>query len=89
MEENRTKSHNLIIENRKKFTFTGVKDVLSFDDETIMLETELGRLAIKGNGLKISGFDNGTTDLSGEGRIHAVIYTAEEKNGSFISRLFR
>lgn len=89
MEEVRARNHNVIIENRKKFTFTGVKDVLSFDDETIMLETELGRLAIKGANLKISGFDNGTTDLSGEGRIHAVIYTAEEKNGGFLSRLFR
>ncbi len=89
MEEVRARNHNVIIENRKKFTFTGVKDVLSFDDETIMLETELGRLAIKGANLKISGFDNGTTDLSGEGRIHAVIYTAEEKNSGFLSRLFR
>ena len=85
----RARNHNVIIENRKKFTFTGVKDVLSFDDETIMLETELGRLAIKGANLKISGFDNGTTDLSGEGRIHAVIYTEKKKNGSFLSRLFR
>ncbi len=89
MEEIRAKNHNVIIENRKKFTLTGVKDVLSFDDETIMLDTQLGRLAVKGNSLKILGFDNDSEDLSGEGRIHAFIYTAEEKNGGFLSRLFR
>ena len=34
MEENVRKSHNLILEDRKKFTLTGVRDVLSFDEMT-------------------------------------------------------
>ncbi len=89
MEEIRAKNHNVIVENRKKFTITGVKDVLSFDDETISLETELGRMIIKGSGLKIGGFNNDSEELLGEGRVHAFIYTADEKNGSLFSRIFR
>lgn len=89
MEESIRSNHNVIIENRKKFTLTGVKDVISFDDETIMLDTALGRLAVKGSALRILSFDNDSGDLTGEGRIHAFIYTAEEKNGGFFSRIFR
>ena len=31
---------NLILENREKLTITGVVDVLSFDDQVVMVETE-------------------------------------------------
>ena len=80
--------NNIIIENRKKFTLTGVKDVISFDEETIIMETFLGRLVLKGEGLRISNFDTVSYDLSGEGKIYAAAYTAEEKGG-FFSRIFR
>lgn len=80
--------NNIIIENRKKFTLTGVKDVVSFDEETIIMETFLGRLVLKGEGLHILNFDTVSNDLTGEGKIHAAVYTAEEKGG-FFSRIFR
>ena len=32
---------NLILENREKLTVTGVLDVLSFDDQIVIVETEL------------------------------------------------
>ena len=32
---------NLILENRGKLTITGVLDVLSFDDQVVIIETEL------------------------------------------------
>lgn len=89
MDENLRQPHNIIIEDRKKFTLTGIKDVLSFDDETVTLNTVLGKLVLKGAGLHILNFINETGDLSGEGKIYAIAYTAEEKSGGFISRLFR
>lgn len=88
MEEVIKQNHNAIIENRKKFTLTGIKEVLSFDDETVMLDTSLGRLAIKGANLHILSFNTDSGDLVGEGKIHALIYTAEEAGG-FFARLFR
>lgn len=42
MEEVIRSNHNIIIEDRKKLTLSGVKDVISFDDETLLLETALG-----------------------------------------------
>lgn len=39
---------NLILENREKLSVSGVIDVLSFDDQVVMIETELGLLTVKG-----------------------------------------
>ncbi len=89
LEEILRAEHNAILESRKKFTLTGVKDVLSFEDDTITLQTGLGKLVIKGNSLHITQFDNQSGDLSGEGRVHALIYTADEKEQGFFSRLFK
>ena len=89
LEENIRVSHNMIIEDRKKFTLSGIKDVVSFDEQTVMLESVLGQLAIKGDGLHINSFDNETGDLSGVGKIHDLVYTAKNDNGGFFSRIFK
>ena len=54
MEEKVYTEQSIIIENRKKLNISGVKDVLSFDDETLLLDTALGRLTVKGEGLQIT-----------------------------------
>ncbi len=89
MEENLRSNNNIIIENRKKFNLSGIKNVISFDEETIELDCVLGTLVIKGIGLHIQSFEAETGDLSGEGRVNAVVYTAEEKNGNLFSRIFK
>lgn len=45
---------NLILENREKLSISGVIDVLSFDDQMVILETELGMLTTKGEDLRIT-----------------------------------
>ena len=89
MEEKSYLNHNIIIENRKKFVFSGIKDIINFDEENILLETSLGNLAVKGNNLQITNFNNENGDLTGEGRIHAVIYAAQDSGQGFFSKLFR
>ncbi len=89
MDEVIRSNQNIIIEDRKKLTLSGVKDVISFDDETLLLETVLGRLTVKGAGLHIVNFDTASGDLFAEGKIYAAVYTSDEKNGGFFSRVFR
>ncbi len=89
MDEVIRSNQNIIIEDRKKLTLSGVKDVISFDDETLLLETVLGRLTVKGAGLHIVNFDTAGGDLFAEGKIYAAVYTSDEKNGGFFSRVFR
>lgn len=90
MEENLATVQNVIIENRKRLNISGVKDVSSFDDETVLLDTALGRMTVKGEGLHIESFNTGTGDLVAVGKVHAVVYMSDTKtSGGFLSRLFR
>ena len=69
MEEiSNTKSHKLILTNRKNANFTGILDVLSFDVAEVLLETELGMLHIKGKDLHVNrlNLEKGEADIEGE-----------------------
>lgn len=87
------RAHKLSFTNRRIGTISGVLDVLSFDINEILLETELGMLMIKGNDLHVNRLtlEKGEVDI--EGTIDSIAYT--EVNGyaksgeSFLSRLFK
>ena len=87
------KSHKLVINNRKASTVTGVIDVLSFDLNEILLETEQGMLMVKGSDLHVNrlSLEKGEIDL--EGRIDSFQYSevSDFKKGgeSLLNRLFR
>ena len=53
---------NLILENRNKLSVSGVKDVLSFDDQVVIMETELGLLTVKGENLRINKLSIDTSE---------------------------
>jgi hypothetical protein len=44
---------NIMLENREKMSISGVIDVESFNDECIIVDTELGVLIIRGEDLHI------------------------------------
>lgn len=55
MEEKQVqKPHKLVVNNRKTSMVTGVLDVLSFDLNEILLETEQGMLMVKGKDLHVN-----------------------------------
>ena len=91
-EENpvRQASHNVILENREKMMISGVVDVISFDEQEIVMMTELGELTINGEGLNILNLSRETSELDVEGEISLLSYSrrTEQKNG-LLSRLFR
>ena len=53
MEEIVKQNSNIIIENRKSLNVSGVRECISFDDETVILDTVLGLLNVKGEKLHI------------------------------------
>lgn len=88
-----SKIHKLVIHNRKTSTATGVLDVLAFDLNEILLETEQGMLMIKGKDLHVNrlSLEKGEVDLSGQ--IDSVAYSDAhhhgKKNESLFMKLFR
>lgn len=92
MEEKKVQGmHNLIMENRNKITLTGVKDIHSFDDELVLVETELGILTIKGLDLKMNKLNLDNSELNVEGKIIALIYSESEieKKNKMFSKIFK
>ena len=85
------KPHNVIIESRKNVTVTGVMDIDSFDEESVVLFTELGELSIRGVNLHINKIDINSGDLTMEGEVESLSYSesAPQKGAGFLSKLFR
>lgn len=86
---------NLILENRKRISVTGVLEVISFDEEKILLNTRLGMLTIKGMGLKMNKLDVQNGDVVISGDISAMIYSSKgsksskEDKESIFKKLFK
>ena len=83
---------NLILENRGKLSISGVLDVLSFDDQVVILETELGLLTVKGENIRINKLSIDTSEVIVEGNISSLNYSDKETEkikGSFMSKIFK
>ena len=84
---------NIILENREKLTITGVVDVLSFDDQIVILETHLGLLTVKGEDLRINKLSIDSSEVVIEGQIYNLGYSEEnigKKNeGGLLGKIFK
>lgn len=82
--------HSIVLEDRKRLSVSGVTDVVSFDEETVILATDLGELIIHGFNLHINRIDVESGDLSLEGEVSSLAYTDNQPvSGGFFGRLFR
>lgn len=81
--------HNLSLDERKKLSVSGVTDIGSYDEQTIVAETQLGELTIKGDGLHIIRMSVDTAELTVEGEISSLAYSEIQHQGGFFSRLFK
>ncbi len=84
-------NQNLILENRKKLTISGITDVDSFDEKSVCLYTQLGELSIQGRELHIDSISIESGDMTVTGDIWAVVYGDKDKKSpvSVIGKLFR
>ena len=83
---------NLILENREKLNISGVLDVLNFDDQVVVVETELGLLNVKGDNLRINKLSLDTSEVIVEGDIYSLNYSdksSDKKNGSLLGKIFK
>lgn len=83
---------NLVLENREKLSVSGVLDVLSFDDQVVIIETELGLLTIKGEDLRINKLSIDTSEVVVEGDVYSMNYTEKDmdkKGGSLLGKIFK
>lgn len=85
--------HRVTIDNRENMEISGVIHVDSFDSEEIVLETDMGLLAVRGEDLDIKQLNLEQGKLSIQGFVLELAYSAEKglkgKGKGLIGRLFR
>ena len=81
--------HSIVLEERHRLSVSGVSEVLSFDEEEVVMETSMGQLTVEGEGLHVEKLTLDVGELTLEGNISALCYSREGKSrSSFWSKVF-
>ena len=82
--------HHVVLEGRGSLSVSGVEEVESFDEETIVMLTVKGTLVVRGEGLHIEKLSLDGGDLKVEGAVDSLTYEDEgREKGGFLARLLR
>ncbi len=78
---NRAANNHVTLEliDRQMLRLTGVNNVDVFDEEQIVLQTELGKLEINGYHLNVTNLDVENGDLQVDGIINSFVYLEEKQ----------
>lgn len=78
--------HKLTLNRREQLTVTGVDEIIGFDENTVVLQTELGMLYVHGEGLQLKelSVDSGQTAVTGQ--ISALVYREPRIRRSLFGR---
>jgi len=84
--------HAVQIDRRESINVGGVVDVISFDEESVICETEMGVLVIKGANLHVKRINLESGELAVVGEIDGIQYenvSSGVKAKSFFGRMFK
>jgi len=85
--------HSVTLERRESISVTGVLDVISFDEESIIVDTELGILILKGTSMHVNKLNLDLGELEVDGEIVSLNYEEGHSYGKgkpmFLGRLFK
>ena len=87
-----TMNHNITITDRKNIMITGVKKIDRFDEEEFLMNTTMGELTLKGEGLEMMKLDTFQGTVTIKGVIHSLSYFEKEKKNKedgFFGKLFK
>jgi sporulation protein YabP len=73
--------HKLQLSERNQLTMTGVTEVASFEENSVVLHTSLGRLLVQGRDLKLKTLSLDGGQVAVEGEISALIYEEPRLSG--------
>ena len=80
--------HKLTLQERSHLSMTGVTEVASFDENAVILHTELGTLIVQGSDLQLKTLSTEAGQVMVEGKVSALVYEEPKPAGGFWSRMF-
>lgn len=83
--------HCLTLDNRKKLLVSGVSEIDSYDDKSVIVYTEMGQLTVKGENLNIKKLNLEVGELEIVGKIFSLNYVdkSNDLRGGFFSKIFK
>jgi len=88
-----TGRHHVSIDRRERVAITGVLEVISFDDESIVCETEMGIMILRGSNLHMNRLNLDDGELEVDGEIENIAYEDDMVLGrgksSLLSKIFK
>ena len=93
MDENKkdTAIHRVVMEGRQSLRVSGVEDVESYDDDTVVIYTVDGTMTVKGMDFRINKLSIEDGELEIDGDVDSILYSdsRKEEHGGFFGRIFR
>lgn len=80
--------HRLTLSQREQLTLTGATEVVSFDENAVVVKTSLGQLTIHGKNLQLKNLSLDGGQVAVDGHIAALIYEEPRATGG-LRRLLR
>ena len=81
--------HRLTLSERQQLSMTGVSEVVSFDENAVVLRTELGILVIQGSNLQLKTLSLEGGQVVVEGSVAALHYEEPRPLGGWLRRLLK
>ncbi len=81
--------HKLTLNERKNLTLTGAAEVISFDENAVILKTSLGVLTVQGQALHLKTLSPENGQVTVDGQISALFYEEPRASGGLFQKLFR
>lgn len=69
------RAQNIILEGRRRLSVSGVDEVLTFDENSVVMHTPLGELHVQGEELKVENLAVESGELTVTGKIGALAFT--------------
>lgn len=80
--------HKLTLDQRGSLTMTGVTEVISFDENAVVVRTDLGTLTVLGQQLQLKTLSVEGGQIAVEGHISSLQYEEPRQPGGWVRRLF-
>ena len=82
-------AHKLQLNGRRQLTLTGVTEVASFEETSVVLHTSMGTLLVQGRELKLKTLSLDGGQVAVDGEVSALIYEEpRQQKGGWMQRLF-
>ena len=72
--------HDISLNMRKHLDITGVKDVVSFDEQSVIVTTVCGEMTVEGKDIRIGVLDTERGIVSLDGTVDAIFYSNADEN---------